>query len=52
MRPMRISLFVLCFLLVLVSAASVAQVDNTPRPANTTRVIAILRSLNASTLSG
>jgi hypothetical protein len=45
MRRMRRSLFVLCFSLVLVSAASVAQVNNTPRLANTTRVIGILSAM-------
>ncbi len=45
MRPMRRSLCVLSFLLLLLSAASFAQVGNTPRPAAATRVTAILSAL-------
>src|SRR5207247_10228407 len=45
MRPMLRSLYVLFFLLVLLSAASVAQVGNTPRPAPTTRIIGILSAM-------
>src|SRR5207245_4527622 len=45
MKPMRRSLCVLFFLLVLLSAASVAQVGNTARPAPTTRVIGILSAM-------
>src|SRR5437773_2452353 len=45
MRPMRRSLCVLAFLLLLLSAAGVAQVGNTPRPAPTTRVIAVLSAM-------
>ena len=45
MRPMRRSLCVFSFLLLLLSAASVAQVGNTPRPAPTTRVIAVLSAM-------
>ena len=37
MTPMRRSLYVFSFLLLLLPAASVAQVGNTPRPAPTTR---------------
>ena len=39
MRPVLRSLCVVCFLLLLLSAASVAQVGDTPRPATTMRVI-------------
>lgn len=42
MRPMRRSLCVLSFLLLLLSAASGARVGITPRPAPTTRIIGIL----------
>ena len=45
MKPMCRSLCVLFFLLVLLSAASVAQVGNTPRPASTTRVIGVLSAM-------
>src|SRR2546430_9751292 len=45
MRRMRRSLCVLSFLLLLISAASLAQVGNTPRPARTTRVIAVLSAM-------
>ena len=45
MRPMRRSLCVLSFLLLLLSAASVAQVGNTPRPAPTTPIIGILSAM-------
>jgi DNA-binding transcriptional regulator YdaS (Cro superfamily) len=46
MRPMRRSLCVLSFLLLLLlSAASFAQVGNTPRPAPATRVTAILSAM-------
>src|SRR5256884_6886404 len=45
MRPMLRSLCVFSFVLVLLSAASVAEVDNTPRPAPTTRVIGILSAM-------
>src|SRR2546430_5103924 len=45
MRPMRRSLCVLSFLLLLLSAASVAQVGITPGPAPTTRVIAVLSAM-------
>jgi hypothetical protein len=45
MSPMRRSLCVLSFLLLLLSAASVAQVGITPRPAPTTRVIGILSAM-------
>src|SRR5437867_3348460 len=45
MRPMRRSLCVFSFLLLLLSAASVAQVGNIPRPASTTRVIAVLSAM-------
>jgi hypothetical protein len=45
MRPMRRSLCVLPFLLLLLSAASVAQVGNTARPAPTTRIIGILSAM-------
>src|SRR5947199_9382620 len=45
MRPMRRSLCVLAFLLLLLSAAGVAQVGNTPRPAPTTRVVAVLSAM-------
>ena len=43
--PMRRSLCVFSFLLLLLSAASVAQVGNIPRPAPTTRVIAVLSAM-------
>ena len=39
------SLCVLFLLLLLLSAASVAQVDNTPQPAPTTRIIGILSAM-------
>jgi hypothetical protein len=42
---MRRSLCVLSFLLLLLSAASVAQVGNTPRPPPTPRVIAVLSAM-------
>lgn len=42
MTPMRRSLCVFSLLLLLLPAASVAQVGNTPRPAPTTRVIVVL----------
>ena len=46
MRPMRRSLCVFSFLVLLISAASVAQVgNNTPRPAPTTRIIGILSAM-------
>jgi len=45
MRSMRRSLCVLSFLLLLLPAASVAQVGNTPRPAPTTRVIGVLSAM-------
>src|SRR5258707_4662091 len=45
MRPIRRSLCVFSFLLVLLSAVSVAQVGNTPRPAPTRRVIGILSAM-------
>src|SRR4029434_10740180 len=45
MRPMRRSLCVLTFLLLLLSAASFAQVGNTPRPGPATRVTAILSAM-------
>src|SRR6185436_11873936 len=45
MRPMRRSLCVFSFLLLLLSVASVAQVGITPRPAPTTRVIAVLSAM-------
>src|SRR5258708_8955378 len=45
MRPMRRSLCVFSFLLLLLSAGSVAQVGNTHRPAPTTRVIAVLSAM-------
>ena len=45
MRPMRRSLCVFSFLLLLLSVASVAQVGNTPRPAPTTRTIAVLSAM-------
>ena len=45
MRPMRRLFCVLSFLLLLLSAASVAQVGNTPRPAPTPRVIAVLSAM-------
>src|SRR5438874_11408049 len=45
MRPMRRSLCVFSFILLLISAASVAQVGNTARPAPTTRIIGILSAM-------
>jgi len=42
---MRRSLCVFSFLLLLLSVASVAQVGITPRPAPTTRVIAVLSAM-------
>src|SRR5258707_8766037 len=45
MRPIRRSLCVFSFLLVLLSAVSVAQVGNTPRPAPTRRVIGIVSAM-------
>src|SRR5437016_12474653 len=45
MRPMLRSLCVFSFVLLLLSAASVAQVGITPRPAPTTRVIGIIRPM-------
>ena len=45
MRPMRRSLCVFSFILLLLPAASVAQVDNTPRPDHTTRVIGVLSAM-------
>jgi adenosylhomocysteine nucleosidase len=45
MRPMRRSLCVLSFLLLLLPAASVAQVGNTPRPAPTAPVIGVLSAM-------
>ena len=45
MRPIRTWLCILSFLLLLLSAASVAQVGNTPRPARATRVTAILSAM-------
>ena len=45
MRPMLRSLCVFSFILLLLSAVSVAQVGNTPRPAPTTRVIGILSAM-------
>ena len=45
MRPTLRSLCVFSLLLPLLSAASVAQVGNTPRPASTTRVIGILSAM-------
>ena len=45
MRLMRRSLCVLSFLLLLLSAASFAQVGNTPRPAPAMRVTAILSAI-------
>src|SRR5437588_12918454 len=45
MTPMLRSLCVLFFLLLVLSAASVAQVGNTPGPAPTTRVIGILSAM-------
>jgi adenosylhomocysteine nucleosidase len=49
MRPMRRSLCVFSFLLLLRSGASVAQVGNTPRPAPTTRVTAVLSAMTVET---
>ena len=45
MRPMRRSLCVFFFLLLLLSVGSVAQVDNTHRLAPTKRVIAVLSAM-------
>ncbi len=45
MRPIRTWLCILSFLLLLLSAASLAQVGNTPRPARATRVTAILSAM-------
>ena len=45
MRPIRRWLCVLSFLLLLLSAASVAQVGNTPRPSRATPVTAILSAM-------
>src|SRR5438309_11903114 len=45
MRPMLRSLCVFSFILLLLSAVSVAQVGITPRPAPTTRVIGILSAM-------
>src|SRR5260370_21143060 len=45
MRPMRRSLCVFFFLLLLFSAGSVAQVGNTHRPAPTKGVIAVLSAM-------
>jgi len=45
MRPMRRSLCVLSFLLLLRSEASVAQVGSTPGPAPATRMIAVLSAM-------
>jgi hypothetical protein len=45
MRLMLRSLCVLFFLLLLLSAASIAQVGTTPRPASTTRIIGILSAM-------
>jgi adenosylhomocysteine nucleosidase len=45
MRPMRRLLCVFSLLLLLLPAASVAQVGNTPRPAPTTHVIAVLSAM-------
>src|SRR5258708_5798580 len=45
MRPMRRSLCVFSLLLLLLSAASVAHVGNTARPAPTTHVIGILSAM-------
>src|SRR6266516_2697702 len=45
MRPIRRSLCVFSFILVLLSAVSVAQVGTTPRPAPTTPVIGILSAM-------
>ena len=45
MRPMLRSLCFFSFVALLLSAVSVAQVDNTPRPAPTTRVIGILSAM-------
>src|SRR5205814_8273289 len=45
MRSMRRSLCVFSFVLLLLSAASVAQLGNSPRPAPTTRVIGILSAM-------
>jgi adenosylhomocysteine nucleosidase len=45
MRPMLRSLCVFSLVLLLLSAASVAQVSNTPRSAPTTRVIGVLSAM-------
>src|SRR5437660_5010992 len=45
MRPISRSLCVFYFILLLISAVSVAQVGNTPRPSPTTRVIGILSAM-------
>ena len=45
MRQIRTWLCILSFLLLLLSAASLAQVGNTPRPARATRVAAILSAM-------
>jgi adenosylhomocysteine nucleosidase len=45
MTPMRRSLCVFSFILLLILAASVAQVGNIPRPTPTTRVIAVLSAM-------
>src|SRR3989442_15207435 len=45
MRLMLRSLCVFSFILLLLSAVSVAQVGNTPRPAPTTRIIGILSAM-------
>jgi hypothetical protein len=45
MTPMLGSLCVLFFLLLLLPAASVAQVGNTPRPASTARITGILSAM-------
>ena len=42
MRSMRRSFCVLSFLLLLRSAVSVAQVDNTPRPARATAILSAM----------
>src|SRR5204863_6978993 len=45
MRPMRRSLCVFSFILLLLLAVSVAQLGNSPQPAPTTRVIGILSAM-------
>ena len=45
MTPMRRSLCVFSFLLLLLPAASVARIGNTPRPAPTAPVIAIISAM-------